>query len=266
MPSPFPGMNPYLEAPALWPGFHNLLIAALVELLAHQLEPKYIVAIEQRMYEVVDETPLLIGIPDVMVQRSATTPEQTNTNVATLAPPAQPITVTVPIPETVRQGYLEIRQVGTNQVITAIEILSPVNKKPGKGREIYEAKRQNILTSLTHLVEIDLLRNWEAMPILELNIQSHYRILVSRRERRPLADLYAFNLQHSIPTFPLPLLAGDAEPVIDLKALLDLIYDRAVYRLQINYNNEPVPALTEADAMWADSLLKEQGLRTTQKL
>lgn len=117
-----------------------------------------------------------------------------------------------------------------------------------------------------HLVEIDLLRNWEVMPILKLNIQSDYRILVSRRERRPLADLYGFNFQHSISTFPLPLLAGDVEPVIDLKALLDLIYDRAVYRLQINYNNEPVPALTEADATWADTLLKEQGLRATQKL
>ena len=261
MPSPFPGMNPYLEASQLWPDLHHRLITAIADLLAPQLEPKYIVAIERRVYEVVDETPLLVGLPDVMVQRSTTTPEQTNTNVATLSPPAQPITVTVPIPETVRQGYLEIRQVGNNQVITAIEILSPVNKRPGKGRETYEAKRQNVLTSLTHLVEIDLLRQWEPMPILEPNIQSHYRILVSRRQRRPLADLYAFNLQHSIPTFPLPLLAGDAEPVIDLKALLDLIYDRAVYRLQINYNNEPVPALTEEDATWADTLLTEQGNR-----
>jgi Protein of unknown function (DUF4058) len=110
MPSPFPGMNPYLETPQLWPDFHHRLITAIADLLAPQLEPKYIVAIERRIYEVVDETPILVGIPDVMVQRSASTPEQTNTNVATLSPPAQPITVRVPIPETVRQSYLEIRQ------------------------------------------------------------------------------------------------------------------------------------------------------------
>jgi hypothetical protein len=261
MPSPFPGMNPYLEGPEFWSGFHHLLIAALLELLAPQLQPKYIVAIERRIYEVIGENPLLVGIPDVMVQHP-TNATNSITNVAVLSPPAQPLTVTVPIPETIRQGYLEIRKVGNNQVVTAIEILSPVNKRPGKGRETYEAKRQNVLTSATHLVEIDLLRHWEPMPILEDNIQSDYRLLVSQRERRPLADLYAFNLADLIPCFPIPLLAGDVEPIVDLKALLDLVYDRAVYNLQINYNSPIVPALTEAEETWADALLKEQGLRT----
>ena len=112
-------------------------------------------------------------------------------------------------------------------------------------------------------MEIDLLRQWEPMPILEQNIQSRYRMLVSRSDRRPLADLYAFNLPDGIPSFPLPLLSGDVEPIVDLKALLDLVYDRAVYRLQINYNSEPVPALTDAETTWADALLKEQALRAT---
>lgn len=262
MPSPFPGMNHYLENSELWSGFHHLLIAALLELLAPQLEPKYIVAIERRIYEVIGENTLLVGIPDVMVQRPMNAANST-TNVATLSPPAQPITVTVPIPETIRQSYLEVRKVGTNQVVTSIEILSPVNKRPGKGRETYEAKRQNVLGSFTHLVEIDLLRQWEPMPILEQNIQRNYRILVSRSEGRPLADLYAFNLPDLIPSFPLPLLSGDVEPLVDLKALLDLVYDRAVYRLQINYNSVPVPALTETEETWADLLLKEQALRAT---
>jgi len=262
MPSPFPGMNPYLENSELWSGFHHRLITAIADLLAPQLEPKYIVAIERRIYEVIGENPLLVGIPHVMVQRPLNATDST-TNIAILSPPAQPITVTVPIPETIRQSYLEVRQVGTNQVVTSIEILSSVNKRSGKGRETYEAKRQNVLGSFTHLVEIDLLRQWEPMPILERNIQSHYRILVSRSDRRPLADLYAFNLPDVIPSFPLPLLSGDVEPIVDLKALLDLVYDRAVYRLQINYNSEPVPALAEAEATWADALLKEQALRAT---
>ena len=170
---------------------------------------------------------MLVGIPDVMVQPPINA-ENSTTNVAILSPPAQPITVTVPIPETIRQSYLEVRKVGTNQVVTAIEILSPVNKRLGKGRETYEAKRQNVLGSFTHLVEIDLLRQWEPMPILEQNIQSRYRILVSRSDRRPLADLYAFNLPDGIPSFPLPLLSGDVEPIVDLKALLNRTYANTI--------------------------------------
>lgn len=259
MPSPFSGMNPYLESPELWSDLHHRMITAIADFLAPQLQPKYIVAIEQQIYEVIGENPLLVGIPDVMVHPTNAT--NLTTNVAVLSAPAQPITVTVPIPETIRQGYLEVRKVGTNQVVTSIEILSPVNKRPGKGRETYEAKRQNVLTSSTHLVEIDLLRQWEQMPILENNLQSDYRILVSSKERRPLADLYAFNLPDLIPAFPLPLLAGDVEPIVDLKALLDLVYDRAVYSLQINYNSQPIPALTEVEETWADALLKDQDLR-----
>ena len=121
--------------------------------------------------------------------------------------------------------------------------------------------RQRVLGSFTQLVEIDLLRAAEPMPVLNNDTQSDYRILVSRGDCRPLADLYAFNLPDAIPCFPLPLPAGDREPVVDLKALLDLVYDRGSYDLRIDYTGEPVPALSEADAGGADVLLREQGCR-----
>jgi hypothetical protein len=57
--------------------------------------------------------------------------------------------------KTVRQGYLEIREVTTKEVVTIIKLLSPVNKRPGKGRQSYENKRERILSSSTHLVEED---------------------------------------------------------------------------------------------------------------
>jgi hypothetical protein len=190
-------------------------------------------------------------------------------NVAVAEPPAQPIKVTVPVPETVRQGYLEIREVTTKEVVTVIELLSPVNKRPGKGRQSYESKRERILGSFTHLVEIDLLRAWQPMPIFVNGIQSHYRILVSRGDCRPTADLYGFNLRQAIPSFPLPLRSrsvsegesSDSEPIIDLQVLLNGIYDRAAYDLKLDYTTEPVPPLLETEAAWADGLLKEQGLR-----
>ncbi len=262
-------MDPYLEHPEIWPGVHLLLIAAIAESLAPQLRPKYSVSVEVRMYETSGEQSLLVGIPDVSVQREVRDSDLEMSNVAVAEPPAQPIKVTVPVPETVRQGYLEIREVTTKEVVTVIELLSPVNKRPGKGRQSYESKRERILGSFTHLVEIDLLRAWQPMPMFVNGIQSHYRILVSRGDCRPTADLYGFNLRQAIPSFPLPLRSrsvsegesSDSEPIIDLQALLNGIYDRAAYDLKVDYTTEPVPPLLETEAAWADGLLKEQGLR-----
>ena len=259
--SPFPGMDPYLEHPEIWPGVLLLLIAALAESLSPQLRPKYSVSVEVRMYETSGEQSLLAGIPDVSIQGSVGDPQKHPSPVAVSTPATQPIRVIVPVPETIRQGYLEIREVATKEVITAIEILSPVNKRPGKGRQTYENKREHVLASLTHLVEIDLLRAWKPMPLLTQPIGSHYHILVSRGDCRPTADLYAFNLQDPIPPFPLPLRTGDPEPIIDLQGLLGDIYDRAAYDLKLDYTADPVPPLSATDKAWANALLTEKGLR-----
>lgn len=261
MPSPFPGMDPYLEHPDLWPGVHHWLIIEIARLLSPQLRPKYRVAVEVRMYETSGENSLLVGIPDVTVKHRLIATNSTMTNVAVAAPTAQPTRVTIPVPERIKEGYLEVREVGTEEVVTTIEILSPTNKRTGKGRQMYEEKRHQVLGSRTHLVEIDLLRAGEPMPFFENNIESHYRILVCRGDRRPYADLYGFKLQDVIPSFPLPLRSGDTEPVVDLQTLLSGVYDISGYDLVIDYNKEPVPPLSESDASWADALLQEQGLR-----
>jgi hypothetical protein len=261
MPSPFPGMNPYLEHPDLWPGVHHWLIIEIARLLSPQLRPKYRVAVEVRMYETSGENSLLVGIPDVTVKQRLTAKDSTMTNVAVATQTAQPTQVTIPVPEIIKEGYLEVREVGTEAVVTTIEILSPTNKRSGKGRQMYEEKRHQVLGSRTHLVEIDLLRMGEPLPFFGNNIESHYRILVCRGNSRPYADLYAFNLQDVIPSFPLPLRAGDTEPVVDLQTLLNAVYDISGYDLVIDYTREPVPPLAEPDAAWADALLREQGLR-----
>lgn len=93
------------------------------------------------------------------------------------------------------------------------------------------------------------------MPILSNGFLGSYRILVSRGERRPEADLYIFGLQDPIPPFSLPLRTGDAEPLVDLQAVLNGLYDRAGYDLAIDYNRDPVPPLLEADAAWAETLV-----------
>ncbi|MEH2378386.1 MAG: DUF4058 family protein [Nostoc sp.] len=258
---PFPGMNPYLEDPELWPGVHHLLISEIARFLSPQLRPKYRVAVEVRMYETTDENSLLVGIPDVIVKNRQTVTDSTNTNVAVAAPTPEPIKVKIPMPVSIREGYLEVREVGTEALVTTIEILSPTNKRPGKGRQTYQEKREQVLASRSNLVEIDLLRKGEPMPMMGNDIQSHYRILVCRGDRRPYADLYAFNLLDIIPRFPLPLRSGDTEPVIDLQTLLNEVYDIYGYDLVVDYSQQPVSALLEADTAWVDALLREKGLR-----
>jgi Protein of unknown function (DUF4058) len=260
MSSPFPGMNPYLENPELWSGVHSRLIISLADILSPQLRPKYFVAVEERIYESTnnDDT-ILVGIPDVSVQKS-----QANTNANNLAvatPIIQPTNITLPISEIVKERYLEVRRVETKEVICAIEILSPKNKRMGEGRNAYETKRQRILRSSTHLIEIDLLRAGKPLPILETQIMSDYRILVSRSERRPQGDLYAFNIRDAIPIFSLPLQLGDVEPLINLQEILNDIYNRASYDLVIDYQCEPVPGLTNDNGIWLDNLLRLAGLR-----
>ncbi len=266
MPSPFPGMDPYLEHPQVWPELHHLLISEIFRFLSPQLRPKYRVALEVRVYEISGEQSFLVGIPDVTVKRdpfrkNRTASKSSTSQVAVLLPPAQPVSVTTPMPETISEGYLTVKNVETGEVVTALEILSPKNKRSGEGWDTYHRKRQRVLGSATNLVEIDLLRGGKSMPIFGDNIDSDYRILVSRDSRRPQADLYAFNLPEVIPPFPLPLQSGDVEPVIDLQRLLNEIYDLSDYTMVIDYSKNPEPPLSEVNAVWADAWLREKGLR-----
>lgn len=188
-------------------------------MLSPQLRPKYRVAVEVRTYET-DENSLLVDIPDVTIRTRQTGKDATTTNnIAIASPIVQPLRVTIPIPLTIREGYLEVKEVGTEALITTIEILSPTNKRTGRGQQMYEDKRQQVLGSRSNLVEIDLLRKGEPMTFFDNNIKSLYRILVCRGNNRPYADLYAFNLQNTIPSFFLPLRSEDTEPIIDLQGL-----------------------------------------------
>lgn len=259
MPSPFPGMDPYLEKLDLWPDVHNSLITALRNHLAPKLRPKYYLAIEERLYLAETEPLALLGRADVALIRSPQTRPLGEPSSAPVTPP-QPVAVELPMPDQVRETYLEVRQ-APDKVITVIEILSPTNKRPGTGRNLYLQKRLNLIGTSTHLVEVDLLRAWEPMPMWGTTPPTHYRILISRSERRPMADLLPFNLQSSIPSFGLPLLTGDNEPVVDFGVLLQDLYDQAGYDLRLDYNRPPDPPLSLADESWADTILKEAKLR-----
>lgn len=267
MPSPFPGMNPYLENPELWPEVHSRLIVAIADAIAPALLPNYYVAIEKRIYLTAPVDNVLVGIPDVSVvsqgERTAQESDRNATSTATLSKPDEPQTVTVPLAEEVQERYLEIRDTKTRMVVTTIELLSPKNKRLGEGREAYLRKRQRILTSDTHLVEIDLLRGGKPMPMQGVTQLKDYRILISRSDVRPQAQLYTFNLQDAIPKIELPLKAGENSPIVELKPILDGVYDRGGYRFRIDYGQQTIPTLSMDKVAWVNTLLAERGLHPT---
>jgi len=253
-------MNPYLEQPELWHQVHNRLIVAMsddkllriyADDLTPQIAPKYRVSIEERVYTSVDDI-LLVGIADVAVAKRNTTDTSTTLTAAKLTEPSK---VKVPIPEQVTERFLEVRATQNKEVVAVIEILSPKNKRSKEGRAAYESKRQKILASATNLVEIDLTRQGESMPVLGATA-TEYSILVSRSYNRPDADLYTFDLKNPIPVFPVPLREGEPEPIVDLQRILNEVYERARFDLVIDYSQPLKIVRSPQQEAWLREILE----------
>ncbi len=257
MTSPFPGMDPYLERKGLWSEVHAGLIFSIQRALTPLLRPNYRVAIERVNYSILLGNVEPIGSPDVIIYRKDTS--QTSTGGVAIAerPTVEPRTAIIPMNYEYEQSFLEIREVKTQKVITVIEILSHANKQGRRGREQYEIKRDEILSSRTNLIEIDLLRAGHRPP-MEIDDEDDYSILISRRRGRPLADVYLFSVRDAIPTIPIPLKHGEEEPLLDINGLLSDVYDAGGYDLAIDYSQPPTPRLDEEDATWAQAIINSQ--------
>jgi len=233
-------MDPYLEG-YLWPDVHNELASAIKELLAPQISPKYVARIE--LYTAEDRSPESeVGImyPDVEVLRrnpEVKEPEVDYETIPALTKPTLVIPDFVSVP--VRIPVVEIRDVAKNRLITAIEILSPVNKKP-PGLERYREKRLDLHHAGVHLLEIDLIRRGTrplAHPKLPV---AHYLMSLLRAGSQHTA-VWALNVQDKLPVLPVPLAAPDPDVPLDLRRALDLIYERSLYELSIDYKLDPPP-------------------------
>lgn len=256
MPSPFPGMNPYLENGSLWREVHNRMIVAIANDLGTKLRPKYYAAIETRTYLDDESEGVLVGIPDAIVFAAAQSPPSSMAPVATVeVPTTQPQQVQLVEPIEIKERFLEVRAVQTHEVVTVIELLSPKNKR-GDGRISYLKKRQAVLGSQSHLVEIDFLRAYQPLPIAGVQWMGDYRILVSDVTQRPTAQLYSFNLPDPIPTFSLPLKPDDPALQVDLQPLLHEIYDQGNFDLRVDYTQSvPASPLSETHQRWLHQIL-----------
>ena len=252
MPSPFPGMNPYIERASVWHDFHERWIPSVAEVLGAQVLPRYFVRIDEHMYihELSAQERRFIGRGDILVPALMPVGPETHTGSAVLDAPAE---VGLPAIDTETLSFLEIRDRDNNEIVTVIELLSPSNKYPGPDREQYLAKARQVQRSWVHFVEIDLLRGGPRMPWLDMPA-CEYCAVVSRHERRPRAGFWPIRLRDRLPVIPVPLRVGDADARIDLQAVLHRIYDAAGYQLHI-YSGPPEPPLSAADAAWAEPLL-----------
>jgi hypothetical protein len=258
-------MDPYLEAPAGWLGFHNHLAAEISAALNRLIQPRYYAELSSYVtYEVVEIGQRRGILPDVYVSQPQPPREGRGGATATAAP--APAESSVPLEVSIHLDRVEVRTTGVGQLVTLIEILSPTNKRPGHDAYTdYQRKRREVLRSPVHLMEIDLLRMGTRPPLDEPVPVAPYCVVLSRVARRPRVDVWPIQLEEPLPVLPVPLLEPDPDTTLDLNAVVASVYERGAYGTRIDYREPPPPPpLTEAQAEWLERLLRDHGLRENE--
>lgn len=233
----FPGMDPYLESPQLWPDVHSRLIVYIAEHLHPLLRPRYFASVQTRVF---------VEGPEVALLDAGT-----------------PVEVRVPELE-IHETFLQIIDLQSGQqVVTVLEAVSPTNKYAGPGRESYLAKQREVRASQAHLVEIDLLRAGPhvlAVPEWVARGQGAYDYLVCvNRAKGPRGrfHLYPCRLEERLPRIRIPLAEGDPDVVLDLQAVLAHTCAMGGYRERIDYDAPCVPPLSSERQAWANERIQE---------
>ncbi len=268
MPSPFPGMDPWLESLLFFGGLHSSMIFLIKAALQARLPEPYYADTDDRVW--IDYS-LRYVEPDVNVLRRPLPTPRANGGAACVTR-SQPIVVQqilVANDET-RETFVNVytRRDDTERLVTSIEILSPANKAPGgQGRLQYEKKQLEVLESPTHLVEIDLLRGGRhATAVTHDRLRERagdydYHVCVNQFDRRDEYLIYPFRLPDRLPEIAVPLLPDDGAVPLDLQVLLDQAYDVGPYRRRLDYAEmQPVPPLTPEQHEWAVQILRAKGL------
>ena len=266
MPSPFPGMDPYLGSPRYWQDFHERFITYAAEGLQQQLPLCYRARISERL---VLEATERVMIPDTTVVRHpvprSPLAETHDATTAVAAEADEPI-IFAALMDDLREPYIEIIDRAGQRVVTVIEVLSPINKRLGDGRNRYREKQQEVLRGSTNMMEIDLLHEGShtvvvPRPNVERHEPFHSLVCVWRAANPLYCEVYFVRLQNRLPRIRTPLLPGDHDVVLDIPAILTRCYDAARYDLDLDYTQPPPIALSPPDLAWLESWLREHGQR-----
>lgn len=256
MQNPFPGIDPFVEASGRWPDFHVTFMGAWREAIAARLPDDYVACLEEQLTIVeYEEERQRRRAPDITISqsmsrsRSETSAEQ----VATLERvDLEPEVSSILIEEEIRQSYIQILHLPDHRLVAVLELLSPTNKV-GDGRAQYLAKRQQVLLSDAHLVELDLLMSGKRLPLKPAR-PGHFQAIVSRTGQRPGCQVYSWNLNRLMPSLPVPLISPDPDVVVPLGDVLATTYQRGRYDKMINYESHLELPLADDDRGW----VKEQ--------
>lgn len=260
--SPFPGMDPYLEHH--WGDVHHRLITYASDQLQSKLPGDLRARVEERVFVESDQSNERSIYPDIRLIEKGQREMPTGPTTSTLAV-AEPLILHVE-DEPVTQGFIEIIDVGSgNRVVTVIEVLSPSNKIPGEGRELYTKKQRELKSGGVNLVEIDLLRSGKrgllvAAERIPPSHRTTYQVFVRRGNKPGEIAIYRASIRERLPIFGIPLRETEADIPLDLQSLVDQCYVNGRYD-DIDYTIGPNPPLNADDAAWADQLLREKGER-----
>jgi hypothetical protein len=254
MPSPFPGMDPYIESSGRWGDFHGSMIAAMRKALNERLPDGYAAEIELYVWfnePDAQERGRQIE-PDVYVTDES--PRKGRSFSRTMVP--EPRKLTFPSVQRKRQKYLRVVDYRSNRVVTIIELLSPSNKKAGDDHEAYLSKRNESLATGVNLVEIDLHRGGRRLPLGNPPPQpGDYYLLVSRAWEYPQLDFWALGLRDSLPDVPVPLIDEQADVGLPLRRCMDEAYDAGKYLSRLPYRQPLTPRLKKRDEAWVERLV-----------
>ncbi|QDV38565.1 DUF4058 family protein [Tautonia plasticadhaerens] len=254
MPSPFPGMDPYLESPAFWSDFHAGFLVCLRNAIFDRLPPGYEARIDERLSLAgpSGDSPKRVE-PDVAVLRDPDRPVPGEGPAVAVAPPELTL-VPVAVPLRVgrrRQRLIKILKRPDRTLVTVIELLSPSNKA-GDDRGAYLLNRQAILAQPVHLLELDLLRKGRRLPAAAPLPKGDYYAMLSRAGRRPICEVFAWPIRWPLPRLPVPLLAPDPDVVLDLQAAFTTAFEQGRYESALPYDDPPPAPPSEADRGWFD--------------
>jgi hypothetical protein len=248
-------MDPYLEAPELWPDLHQRLITYMADVLQSQIRPAYHARAGERLYVVETQRSIY---PDVtIIRRPTPQPELVSPGGAAvaLAPPADTPWILSSLDDETREPFVEIVHTASGRVVTVIEVLSPANKIAGQGYNLYRQKQAEILNSTTHLVEIDLLSQGLLTVALTeeqlAQLPSHrYRVVVSRGPAHLRREIYPVALSQRLPRCRIPLKAPDPDVMLDLPTIFARAYDNGGYADFVDYRLPSLVPLSADEQAW----------------
>jgi hypothetical protein len=254
-------MDPYLEGD-LWTSFHTQLGAQIARQLVPKLRPRYFALAEKRYVTVATGNGIeseSARYPDVGVRRTRSKKRKGTSEEALAAPLVIPTVISEPVPHV----WVEVRDVARERLVAAIEILSPTNKT--SGREEYLEKRDEYLHGPAHLIEIDLTRQGQRVPVRKPLPTAPYFVFLSRVGRRPLMEVWPIAWDHALPSVPIPLLRGDSDVTLDLQEAFNQVYDQAGFDLAVHYDEEPDVPLPRELREWAQKVIRSFKKKRTSR-